>query len=395
MDIETISLQNHDKLQIPVLISTTNSNSTHLFTINIEKLNIAINNKDIVSINKLVDQLWIEYLDFKKKNKTKTTFVHNLGSFDGLFLYKGLLNIVNINNLSTIIDTKNKFILIKYKDEEGNIFIWKDSYRIFPVKLNDLCKNFNVEGKFSVYNQEFNDISVFTKPSLLEEFLSYSKQDSISLFKALIKAQDLYIDLYQVDITSIFSTSTLSLKIFRSKFQSVDIPILDRKTDDYIRKAYYGGATDYYKGYGEKLHYYDVNSLYPYAMLKPMPVNFIKYHKDASTINSDLYGYIEVEVTTPENILIPIVPLKYGGKTIFPIGSWRGTYLSDEIKAYKEYGYKFKNITAMEFTKEYIFNDYVDHFFKEKKLSKVSHRFIAKMHLNQLYGYFGRNRTIV
>ena len=38
-------------------------------------------------------------------------------------------------------------------------------------------------------------------------------------------------------------------------------------TDRFIRGSYYGGAVDYYKAYGENLHYYDVNSLYPYAML--------------------------------------------------------------------------------------------------------------------------------
>jgi hypothetical protein len=37
----------------------------------------------------------------------------------------------------------------------------------------------------------------------------------------------------------------------------------------------------------------------------------------------------------------------------------------------------------------------VDHFYLQKKNSKGSQRFIAKMHLNQLYGYFGRSLELL
>ena len=53
-------------------------------------------------------------------------------------------------------------------------------------------------------------------------------------------------DKYRVDICSIVSTSSLALKIFRKKSQDVDIPVLNNNIDSFIRKAYFGGATDYY-----------------------------------------------------------------------------------------------------------------------------------------------------
>ena len=52
--------------------------------------------------------------------------------------------------------------------------------------------------------------------------------------------------------------------------------VLTIKQDNFIRCGYYGGVTDYYKAYGENLYYYDVNSLYPFAMLNNMPLNIIK-----------------------------------------------------------------------------------------------------------------------
>jgi len=43
-------------------------------------------------------------------------------------------------------------------------------------------------------------------------------------------------------------------KIFKTKFLDVNIPTLKGKDDTYIRKAYYGGATDLYKAYGKILN---------------------------------------------------------------------------------------------------------------------------------------------
>jgi hypothetical protein len=61
--------------------------------------------------------------------------------------------------------------------------------------------------------------------NLLEQFKQYSIQDSICLFNALDKLQDMYHREYGICITTILSTSTLSLKIFRKKFQNKDIEI--------------------------------------------------------------------------------------------------------------------------------------------------------------------------
>lgn len=52
----------------------------------------------------------------------------------------------------------------------------------------------------------------------------------------------------------------------------------------------------------------------------------------------------------------------------------------------------FKFLSGIEYEKTYnLFDSYVHHFYKIKKESKGATRFVAKMHLNQLYGYFGRS----
>ena len=108
-------------------------------------------------------------------------FLNNLGTFDALFLYKALLRLLDKTKVKSLIDNKNSFICITY-EIEGKKFIWKDSYQIFPVFLENLCKNFNVPGKISFYNPDFNDVSVFNNPVLFNQFLESSKQDSKGLF---------------------------------------------------------------------------------------------------------------------------------------------------------------------------------------------------------------------
>jgi hypothetical protein len=221
-------------------------------------------------------------------------------------------------------------------------------------------------------------------------------QDSISLYKALEYAQIIYITDYQVDITSIYSTSTLSLKIYRRKFQEVNIPTLKGNIDNFIRKGYFGGGTDYYKTYISNGKYYDINSLYPYAMSNLMPFEMIKYHNNMNNIKlSDFFGFALAQIHCPSTMLRPVLPYKYEGKTIYPTGYWIGVYFSEELKAVEKLGYKITLIKGYEFSKIDLFSKYIDHFFEKKKLSSGATRFIAKMHLNQLYGYFGRRQDLI
>lgn len=145
--------------------------------------------------NKAVNNLWKNFFHFiiERNNYFQSIFIHNLGSFDGYFLYKALLNYCeNPEQVNSIIDDKNKFIFIElqgiYKEHKFKI-IWKNSYRIFPVSLDKLCKSLKIDGKFSKYNLKYNNIDLFKDKYLLEEFKLYSLQDSIYLFKAVYKLQ--------------------------------------------------------------------------------------------------------------------------------------------------------------------------------------------------------------
>lgn len=245
------------------------------------------------------------------------------------------------------------------------------------------------------YNSNFNKITLFEDENLLNGFIEYSKQDSICLLKALTRAQNIYIKEHKVDIATIWSTSTLSFKIFRQKFLEMDLPILTNKLDKIIRLAYFGGSTDYYQKYGENLKHYDVNSLYPKAMCNPMPIEFLSEIDGTSVRLEDVFGFAEAKITAPDNLDIPILPFKIYNETLHPLGSWIGIYFTEELKAVAKHGYKIELIKVYNFSKADIFSKYIEYFYNIKRISKGPQRLIAKMHLNQLYGYFGRRKTLI
>nr|YP_009739386.1 DNA polymerase 2 [Tricholoma terreum]QIC20230.1 DNA polymerase 2 [Tricholoma terreum] len=293
MDIETIEFNDN---QYPVAITLSYIDNGYqikneLFLIDFDLL--------LIDTDKALNNLWYDYITYITNNSIKYIFVHNLGNFDGYFIYKGLSEQMEPKFVNTIIDNHNRFITIQMKNKINQIK-WLDSYRIFAVTLNELCEVFNVDGKLCKYNPSFNNLdTLLNDEKLFTQFKQYAIQDSKALLKALLSAQDIYLRDFNIDITSIVSTSSLSLKIFRTKFLNVDIPILKGSTDKFIRNSYFGGGCDYYKGYGQNLYYYDVNSLYPFSMMKPMPFKLIKQHNNLNldlTVDNKLFGFLKLNV---------------------------------------------------------------------------------------------------
>ena len=392
IDLETITLNGQEVL---VTIS-----SCAIFKGNLENKIFLINHNLLNSNSELaIKELWTEYFNYLEKIledlSDLTIFAHNLGSFDGYFIYKGLMMCYNPEQLSALIDDSNRFISITSKNPTLSIE-FKDSFRIFPISLEKLCKMFGVEGKLTNYNSKFNDINLFGQNSLLlQQFVEYALQDAKALFDALRSAQLFYWDKFSVDIVSVYSTATLSLKVYRTKFQTEPIPILKYNTDSFIRNSYYGGGTDVYKAYGENIHHYDVNSLYPFAMLNPMPYSLLNDGKIIDLSNRSLetfFGFAYCRIFCPLDMLRPVLPFHSNGKTIYPVGTWQGTYFSEELKAVAKLGYQITLIRGFEFTKIDLFSDYVNHFYEIKKNSTGVERSIAKNQLNNLYGYFGRKQ---
>lgn len=215
--------------------------------------------------------------------------------------------------------------------------------------------------------------------------------------------------MFRLDILKYPTLSSLAFAIFRSKFlKDAKILIIEGDLFNDIKEGYTGGAVDVYKPFsekGKKIYRYDVNSLYPYVMQSfKMPVNNpIYFEGDISLIGpgsgynliNKLFGFFEVE--TPHNMKIPLLQTrlktKNGDRTIAPLGTWRGTYFSEELFNALKYGYKFKILRGYLFEEANIFSEYVDYLYKLKvnSLKDSPDYIISKLLLNTLYGRFGMN----
>ena len=111
--------------------------------------------------------------------------------------------------------------------------------------------------------------------------------------------------------------------------------------------------------------------------------------------NQNTFGIFEVEVTSPNDMNIPLLQCRIKTnsvtKTISPLGTWKGVYFSEEIYNAMTHGYKFKILRGYTFWQGYIFKDYVDFLYNLKVNSdKNSTNYtIAKLLLNSLYGRLG------
>jgi uncharacterized protein YprB with RNaseH-like and TPR domain len=361
----------------------------------------------------------------KPKYKDYTVYVHNLANFDIYFIHNLLHNHTTVTNLISVdraiisLTIKGDLVKGRYKSK----LVFKDSLKLLPSSLRKLADSFDVEihkgifpysfvnssnldykgevPDFKFYNEDSETKSLYelidkTKEwSLKDEVIEYLKKDLISLHQIMEKMSIDVFNSYNINITKYSTISALALALWRTNFMPVgaNVSIAKGDLENTIRQAYYGGSVEVIIPYGENLYYYDANSLYPTAMLKPLPVGQ-PVHSLNKNLN-ELFGYVKATVTTPPNLQVPILPYKMktsdGHRLIHPVGTWTGWYFSEELKyAVEHYGYKVTVHESYLYRKGFdVFKDYVNVLGKIKQESTGARREIHKLLLNSLYGRMG------
>ena len=189
----------------------------------------------------------------------------------------------------------------------------KDSIRILPGALGKLAKDWKVETQkdhFPHYfflgdlKTTFNYIGGMPEYPFFEpkrttpidydemvksfsntswSFLEISKRyilgDCKALFQIMVAFFGTLASKFPIDPLTFLSAPSAAFKIWRTiqlPKLNKDLKVYDlsRSLDSTFRKAYCGGIVDVYRPHliNKTGFYYDVNSLYPTAMCKPMPV---------------------------------------------------------------------------------------------------------------------------
>lgn len=341
-----------------------------------------------------VVQFCIKELLALHKNSFKYIMVHNLGGFDGVYIVGAILKLEDyyIKDLNILVDANGDYIQIQYKN-----LIFRDSYRIFPAslsKLSQMCKTVTCK---TVFDHDSVTLDKIYNKNFYEDSSEYLKNDINTLYEIIVILKTDLIENYQLPLRNIFSASNMAFQVFRTKYQKRAIGASCKRSSDIANEAFYGGSTQLIKSEMLKGYYYDVNSLYPAMMLKPLPVERLNtiICTTEEFLAKDLFGFVICKIFVPDSIFLPQVPVRYKGTLIYPHGNIVGCYFTEEVKSFIKLGYLINIIACHVYSKEYdLFTDYINTIYKMKVKKDITpeKRYMVKLLLNGLYGYFARSQ---
>jgi len=388
---------------------------------------IGTGNLNEIKINTLTHKNFIKHIDyFSKKDFTNICFFHNL-KFDMQVIFIKFKNkFENSTNFEIHFDDQYNYIKNKTKISRKDYYIkvklffskvWFmkiifsknricqviDSYSFLKGSLDKLSKQLNLPVK--KYKVDFNNVS---KSNLIQ----YLKNDIITEYYLGERIIDFHRE-YNIRIT--VSIAQLSARIFRHKFiKKADIiPKIPHEFIKYIVKSYHGGKNTYIHNKvtsHKNMYYYDINSLYPFAM-KSIP-NFLNCkYKSINNFDSSKEGVYKVSGILKKSIYAIFythgfdkIDINFKGneevidkKSYFEIKNlWVTSY---ELKKALKYNlFKLNKAIGIVIeenpkSKYNPLKDFVDHFYKLKNNTKRNHPFYLfyKTVLNSLYGKFIQN----
>jgi hypothetical protein len=299
----------------------------------------------------------------------------------------------------------SKIIKLTLKDDNDHQWYFHDSSALLNFSLAELTKTFKVSHKkLEVVKKDGNyDKKLYElykkNPKLVIEYLMH---DCKGLYEVIFGFKQKMLDIGGDLGLTIASTS---LKTFKRGYQKNVLMMCDRPINDELRNAYFGGRTEIFRMYapeikGKYYFYYDINSLYPFVMHE----NDFPVSKPQVIVSPDDKVYLENEgitkahVVTPDKLYVPVLPtkikLKTDTKLMFVLGSYDGWWDNALLRKAKELGYRITPQKSYIFQTDYIFKDFVEHFYsiKENSDSNTPMYLIAKLLMNSLYGKFGQRQ---
>jgi DNA polymerase type B, organellar and viral len=337
-DIECYRDENNDFIPYACEFYTPNNYKVYLLT----------------NYNNWLDMINDFLQDIEKVSNKHTIYIHNLSSFDSLFLLKSLYK----NYTTKPLFKDNKIIsinIIKFINKSKKINIYfKDSLLLLPMSLDKLIAAFDIKTKklafpynfvnkdnlnyigyipdyvyysenlsYKEYSELSSKYNKNNKWNLIEETKKYLHNDVKSLYEIIDKFGNEFYNIEKINITNVISISSLALNTFLTNYYDKDkTPIYIPKYKQYkdIKPAYFGGRVEVFKPQCENAYIYDAVSLYPHVMLQDMPIG--KLIKSTDNNLNNYFGFCYATVEIPNNINKPILPFRDDlGNVYNPVGT--------------------------------------------------------------------------
>lgn len=269
-------------------------------------------------------------------------------------------------------------------------YIMRDSYAVYSAPLKDFAEQFSP----GLLKLSIDFDKVIFDPNN-PEHIEYAKRDAEVLRQCLINYNSSLQKLFHVSIGH-----TAAGTAVKGWQQSLSDEIIvnyseDGEKEQFIRDAYYGGIVFLTSNAQHKnCKTIDINSSYPYVMQTyPMPVGSPKIVDDYVPGMLAIY---EVDIETPINISIPILPCRdLKGNMQWRQGRFTTKVTNFELEFAIQNGYYIHEIKQ-----GYVWKNTLNPFFDFVETCKsirtehkgTAYEKIAKLMQNSLYGKFGAKR---
>lgn len=283
-----------------------------------------------------------------------------------------------------------------YFKGQTSIFRWQSDTR----KIVGLDNGNFFTGKLS----KWGDIAKIPKLKIdfdetsNEYLIEYCRRDVEIMAKLWI----IWLDFLDINDCGSFrpTVSSTAFNMWRYRFLTRKIWIhSEKRVLELERQAYYGGRCEpLYIGKftNDNYYYLDFNSLYPSVMRgKEYPISIVDHKKEVSVpyLARKLSKYAVVaEVSI--NASQAFFPLRKDGRLVFPLGRFKTTLTTPELKIALMGGMIEKVHYAAWYRKATLFDAYVDYIYPLRKKFRESDNQgfskICKLLLNSLYGKFGQ-----
>ncbi|HNF29018.1 MAG TPA: DNA polymerase, partial [Chitinophagaceae bacterium] len=363
----------------------------------------SINISSISELESASNRLLKDFIEncFSIAHKKNRFYFHNLSRFDSFFLINLISKEKTSNYLVELYNPNGNLYKLKLIcNKTGFILYFYDTFHLLPFSLDVIGQKFCNSTK-KIWDHTLSIENYLDNVTLMSSLRDYCLNDALILYKSLENFSQLIYKEFKIDIFNSLTISSFSLKLFRLFYYDDiknKIQLLTEPVDNFVRQSYHGGYTDVFKPFCNKGYYYDINSLYPYVMSNNVFPGEISSFFEINPIGNTsfdintFFGFIEVEVFAPENLMKPFLVYKDKDKgLIAPLGTWTGVYFSEEIKYALKLGYTFKYIKGIEFNKIEPFKDFVNDLYSKRCVCNDTDplKQIYKLILNSIYGRFG------
>ncbi len=222
----------------------------------------------------------------------------------------------------------------------------------------------------------------------------YNNRDTLVLWEAVSKLQEAVQDLGgQVKATA----ASTSMDLFRRRYLRREI-LPHKSLHGFFRQCYVGGRTEVfdYRVRRGPINYYDVNSLYPFACLRPLPVELTEKGNRAieglPSYNPDTEAlFANCLVDVPETCHVPPLPVRSAGKLVFPVGRFWGHWSSGDLRNLDLAGGRVVRTSRWyRFKCEPIAREMMTELYAQRKSDRPEMQVAAKGLMNSFYGKFGQ-----